>query len=62
MWTIRYISAILVVTILTAIAGAVLWNSEDQQVLSDDMSETCEGWLKGTTDAPVELKSFADFT
>ncbi len=62
MWTIRYIIAVFTVTVITALVGAVLWNSEEQQVLSDGLAETCEGWSMGAADAPVVLKSFPDFT
>ncbi len=62
MWQMRRIAVILVVTILTAIAGVVLWNSEEQQVLSNGAGVTCDGWCLGPADAPIVLRSFPDFT
>lgn len=61
MWTVRYIVAILAVTAVALIAGAVLWNSEESQAL-DPNSPIGKGWNLGSENAPVVLKAFPDFT
>jgi hypothetical protein len=62
MLTGRYIIAILLITAVTVVVGVVLWNSEEQQVITDTGDATCDGWCLGPANAPVIIESFPDFT
>lgn len=61
MWTFRYIAAILAITAITIIVGAILWNSEESQTLDAD-SAIGKGWSLGPEGAPIVIKAFPDFT
>lgn len=63
MWRMKYISVVLVVTIITAVVGAVLWTSEETQTLDDGPANVgCEGWCLGPEAAPIRIATYADFT
>jgi hypothetical protein len=62
MLTVRYIVAILTITLVTVVVGVVLRNSEEQQVITDNGDATCDGWCLGPADAPVIIESFPDYT
>ena len=61
MLTGRYIATILAITIVTIAVGVVLWNSEEQQLLTDTGDATCDGWCLGPLDAPIIIETFTDF-
>ena len=58
----RYLATVLAITIITVVAGIVLWNSEKSQVLSDGGNMACDGWCLGPANAPVVIEAFPDFT
>jgi len=57
MWTKKYAIAVVVVTVLTLVVGALLWSSEKEQIL-----DPFEAWSRGIKDAPITLHAFSDFT
>lgn len=57
MWTKPYAAAVLTITIITFVAGTLLWISEDEQVLDPYDAHT-----RGVEDAPIALHTFTDFT
>jgi len=57
MWTKKYTAAVLAITALMLLSGALSWNSEKKVVI-----DPFEAWSRGSEDARITLHSFSDFT
>ena len=61
MWTREYVVTVFLITIATLTIGFFVWNSGTQQLSPTTNNTTCEGWCRGTEDAPVIIDTYPDF-